>query len=305
MSLSIILATRGRPAVLAETIRRTMENVALDLTRMVVVVDDDDQKTKDAIEALDEDDTRVRYRVQPRALSLGEKYNSGLSVAPADVYLVMVDYAPHVTPGFDQKILDAASIYSDGYAVVYNRNANLSFPGINAVTRKMVAAMGGIYPALYPYWFVDHHLDDIAEITGRIVFADVAIDTSTRDSHLVQTKTNWTQGMRETWFWALLFDACAGERHEIARNIIMAEDFEETADRKRALINNIPRIAYHSQLVNSNARQMLGDDRSSDEWYAQVRANGMDKLRSIASVATMRQVEQVEKQYPIGIGVAA
>src|SRR5262245_65609119 len=118
--------------------------------------------------------------LEPRAFSLGEKYNRILTLAPADVHLVMVDYAPHITEGFDEEILKAASIYSDGYAVIYNWWANLSFPGINAVTAKLAERMGGIYPTLYPYWWIDHHLDDIAQMIGRITFAEVAIDVSNR-----------------------------------------------------------------------------------------------------------------------------
>ena len=284
MRLSINLCTRKRPHVLASTLDATLKNIASPHTILMVSADeDDDESCRMAMRFL----PHVHVSIKTRDASLGEKYNRVLTEAPADVYLAMVDYAPHVTSGFDQKILDAASIYPDGYAIIYNRPANLSFPGINAVTAKMATAMGGIYPAYYPYWFVDHHLDDIGQMTGRIVFADVAIDTSERKESAAKV---WTQGQRDTWFWALLFDSLSQERQTTALRIIDA--MEEMLARKEALRNNIPMIVHHSMMVNSQARQMVGSERSTDPWYENVKARAMAKLRSVVSADTMSSVEQ-------------
>lgn len=290
MKLTAILATRNRPHLLIPTIRKTVENIALPDTEIVICVDKDDTATISELSKT-EFPLCVDISVAERELSFGEKYNRGLKIAPADVYLAMVDYAPHVTPGFDQKILDAASIYPDGYAVVYNRNANLSFPGINAVTHKLAERLGGLFPPLYPYWFVDHHLDDIAQMIGRIVFADVVIDTSARDD---RPDKPWTQGQRETWFWALLFDVLAAERQALARDIIA--DIEDTNARKTALRNNIPMIAHHSMMVNSQARQMLGSDHTEDDWYRAVKKNGMDKFASVLTAEGFRNLLAMQEQ---------
>lgn len=293
MTLAINLATRKRPELLSRTVETTLSNISLPSTVLMISCDDDDDA---GIRAAEQFASRgVRVSVKSRDMSLGEKYNRVLKEVQADVYLAMVDYAPHVTRGFDRIITDAAEIYSDGYAIIYNRHANLSFPGINAVTAKMANAMGGIYPGFYPYWFVDHHLDDIGQMTGRIVFADVAIDTSAREESAVRT---WTQGQRDTWFWALLFDLLVEERRKTALKIIGLMD--EMLERKQALANNIPMIAHHSQMVNAMARQIVGSDRSTDEWYERVKANGIEKMRSIASAETMASVEnsfsQIERQ---------
>ena len=95
MKLSIILSTRGRPHLLVPTVRRTLANVRNKETRLMIVADEDDEATvlfRPQLEKMG-----ANFWVGPRANSLGEKYNAGTMVEPGDVYLVMVDYAPHIT----------------------------------------------------------------------------------------------------------------------------------------------------------------------------------------------------------------
>jgi hypothetical protein len=54
----------------------------------------------------------------------------------------MVDYVAFVTPGFDERVLEAAEVFPDGIGVVYNHLANLSFPFMNAVTKGYVEKPG-------------------------------------------------------------------------------------------------------------------------------------------------------------------
>lgn len=295
MKLTIILATRGRPHLLVPTVRTSLKNIRNPNTRFIVMADEDDENTvltKPQIERMG-----AKMHVAPRAKSLGEKFNAGMKLEPADAYMVHVDYAPHITEGFDQKILDAASIYPDGYAVVYNWWANLSFPGLNAVTHKLAERMGGIYPALYPYWWVDHHLDDIAHMIGRIVFADVKIDVSARKEDPRNPNNPWTTDKRETWFWALLFDMLGKERQATARSIIESPDFDETPARKTALLNNFHWIMHHSGIVNSAARQMAGANIPYDAWYQDVKAAGEKKLRSLLTEAQWKEVEYLQQHF--------
>lgn len=288
-SLTIVLATRKRPHLLVPTIRRTLKNVRSPNTRMVVMVDDDDEDTvlvRPQIEKMG-----AVMCVRPRPKSFGEKFNIGTQEIPADVYMMHVDYAPYITEGFDQKILDAASIYPDGYAVIYNWWANPAFPSLNAVTHNLAEKMGGMYPGYFPYWWIDHHLDDVARMIDRVVFADVKADCSERKE---RPDKPWTTDKRETWFWALLFDAMALERRELAKSIIESSDFDETPARKRALINNFPWIAHHSLIVNSAARSQTGADIPYDDWYRDVKAAGVKKLKSLLTAEQWKEVEIVQ-----------
>src|SRR6185437_11835202 len=105
MSLTILLATRGRPDLCCETLEITLRNIALPSTKLVVAMDKDDPQTVDKLSLFALDHPNIKLSVEQREDSLGEKYDRALRY-PAQVYLPMVDYAPHVTPGFDAIICE-------------------------------------------------------------------------------------------------------------------------------------------------------------------------------------------------------
>lgn len=278
MTLSILLATRGRPHLLSGTVSATVANMARSDTKLVIACDYDDEGSISVACTLQSMYGAVEVSIRPREDTLGAKYNRLLEEAPADVFLAMVDYAPHITPGFDQKILDAAALFQDGYGIVYNHMANLSFPQINAVTAKLAGAMGFIYPPYFPYWFIDHWLDDVARMIGRIAIADIWIDVSKRPG---------TQEMREPAFWATLYDAFAVDRRRCAADLIRSEDFVETEARKRLLLQSHPLIEERSQMINNNVRadgaawaKQLGDLKP-DERYHRVKAAAREHLKRL------------------------
>lgn len=267
MSLTIALATRGRRKILERTLDRTLPNIKDPNTRLIVLADLDDAETL----ALQHSDKRVEMCVRTREDSVGAKFNRVLKVAPADVYLVMVDYVAFTTPGFDEKILEASSLFPDKIGVVYNNLANLSFPFMNAVTSGYVEKTGGIYPENFPYWFVDHWLDDIAKMIGRIAFTDVQVKMDFKPP---------TQGHREPAFWATLFDALTLERRRIARSIIDAEDFQEPEWRKNLLRTHHPLIEQRSMMLNNMVKQMAALDQSTDERYLRIRDRAVETMRN-------------------------
>src|SRR5262252_5429085 len=121
MKLVISLATRGRPEQCAQTVHRSVANWTDPSTRMVLQLDADDAATVDylrkATELLGE---RVSLNVQPREDTIAEKWNRVLKDDPAaDVYMSAADDDPYVTPGYDSKILEAASRFPDGIGIVY------------------------------------------------------------------------------------------------------------------------------------------------------------------------------------------
>lgn len=270
MRLSINLATRNRPELLIRTIGRTIANIREPGTVLMVSVDDDDHGTIEALSHVKHD--RLIVSVGPREDSLGEKYNRVVSERPADVYLAMVDYAPHVTPGFDSRIMDAASIFPDRIGVVYNHMANLSFPQINAVTHRLAELMGGIYPKWFPYWFVDHWLDDVARIIDRVAFADVLIDTDHRPG---------TMERREPAFWASLFDALSLERRALAHSIIRSDEFQEPAWRKKLLLSHHPMVEERTLMVNQQCRAVRDAGDPVDERYERIRTAGLAKMMQV------------------------
>lgn len=248
MTLTINLATRGRPKLLLETVEKTLPNISRSDTLLMISVDSDDQPTIDALQDLPKD-KRIMPLVMDREDYFGHKYNRSLVFGEADVYLAMVDYAPHLTPSFDQRILDAASVFPDKIGVIYDRYCCISFPSMNAVTAPLAKMMGGMYPGYFPFSFVDLWLDDIAHMIDRIGFADVTMD---------RTKRPPTTGRRDVKFWSSLCDVLFDERVSIAKKIIASPEFHEPAWRKQWMLDRLPMLESRSRLINQSCRQDSG-----------------------------------------------
>ena len=244
MNLLISLATRGRPVQVLDTVRRSVDNWRVPNTRMVIQVDADDAATIGYL-AANPLPLRVSVNVQPREDTIAAKWNRILT-EPADVYMSAADDDPYITPCYDAKILEAASRFPDGIGIVYGHMANASFTGIAAPTRKLCDKLGWIFPPLFPYWFVDHWVDDIVRMIGRISFADVRTD---------QSRAGHTQEMREPGWWATWFDAAYRMRRAQAAAIIQGKDFKSPAWLKSLLLAHHPMIEYRSRWVNENVRR--------------------------------------------------
>lgn len=241
MKLLINLATRGRPQIVLNTIQRTLPNITNPETVFMVSVDSDDQTTIDILKDL----PGITLNIRPREDSVGEKFNRALATE-ADLYMVMVDYVPHLTPGFDQKIIDA-NTFPDGIGVIYSHLANASFPTLNVVTRRYAELTGGIYPTYFPYWFIDHWLDDVARMVDRINFVDVLVDISNKQP---------TMELRDISFWTQFYDAKEPERLAQANEII--NHLLEPSWRKKLLRESFPLVTTRSRIINASVRQSMG-----------------------------------------------
>ena len=275
MTLAIALATRGRPALLAETIERTLPNIVLSSATLTVIIDDDDDVTLDAASQLPSD-SRLHYMVRPRQDTLGGKFNLILE-RQASVYMSMVDYAPAITPGFDRRIMDAAALFPDGVGCIFNRLENPSFSQNYAVTKGLVDRMGYFMPPYFPYWFVDHWLDELAQMIDRWTVAEYELDTSKRPG---------TQDRREPAFWSMLYDALYDERRACAHRII--DGFDEPEWRKALLKARCDYHRQHSLMINNGVRATAAQwaravpPEKVDDRYARVRSKAVAMLERIA-----------------------
>lgn len=260
--LVISLATRGRPQQVVSTIMQSTSNLALSNTLFMVQVDQDDKPTIDALMRAPLPKC-VEVNIRPREDTIAAKWNRAMS-EPADVYLVVGDDDPYITPGYDAKILEAGKRFPDGIAMVYGHMANASFSGSVAPTAKLVEMMGYIQPEYFPYWFCDHWTDDVARIIGRISFADIRTD---------QSRAGKTQEMREPAWWATWFDAAHLMRRKIAHNIINSAEFDVPEWQKDVLRTHHPLIEYRSRWINDNVRAMA---KQYESWNTQ---NGLHEAR--------------------------
>ncbi len=281
MSLTVIIPTRDRPQLLLKTMASAIVNSVNHDTRILVCVDEDDTPTIDALaHALSgvKPDGRLCISVKPREDSRGEKYDRALTEAPGSVYLLGVDAAPIMTKGYDQLILDAASLFPDNIGCVYAPMANASFPSYQAPTAGLVKRLGGCYSREYAFWFVDHELDDICRMIGRYVCVDINVDCHSM-------RPGKTLRLRELEFWTTYFDLMTLERRLKARDIIMSPDFQAPDWQKTVLCNSYQPIESRSYWINSNVRnnaayieKQRGDPGPPDEGYLRVKRKAENKL---------------------------
>lgn len=269
MSLVVSLATRGRPKLLEESVRVLLDKATRSDTRIVVSLDTDDWGSLDALRGLD--DQRVIRSVEMRPDTIAAKWNRALAF-PANVYLAWADDVIVTTHGFDQRIVDAAARFPDGIGVVYGPLINASFPGIQAPTRGLINQLGYMYPEKFPYWFVDHWIDDIARLIGRISYADVDL----------LEKRPGTLEFREPAFWATYFDAHRLTRRNIARSIIAKLDDPEW--RKECLLAGHQLVEYRSKWINDNVRAIAPASEAhmgagaADERYLRLKRAALKEL---------------------------
>lgn len=245
MSLTINIATRGRPQLMLETVCVLISKLERSDTVLVISVDDDDAQTRDILPCLPSDQ-RIVADVSPREDSMGAKWNRALKY-PADLYLPLADYCLISTPAFDQKIIDAA-LFPDGIGCVYGPLCNASFPAVQAVTHGLVQKMGFMFPPYFPYWFHDHWVDDVLRMIDRISFVDIGSDATSRKPG--------TAEMREPRFWATVFDMGRLVRRQCALDIINSPDFIEAPWRKEVLRHHFPLIEFRSRWINDCVRDM-------------------------------------------------
>lgn len=256
MRLTTIITTRGRPDLLKQTVLTTLRTMALPESRLVIAVDDDDEATLADIGWLPRD-KRLLLSVEPREDTRGPKADRALRVAPADVYMPMGDYTPIHKEGWDAAICEAATLFPDGIGCVNTPLINASFPGIQAPTAKLVELMGYIYPPHFPFWFIDHWLDDVARMIGRYCTVDIGSD------HHSLAGQRTTIGRREVGFWADYFDLLTQTRQEQAYSIINAMD--EPGTTKSRLVMNFPLVDYRSRWVNLIAKLQHPPENDPEE----------------------------------------
>jgi hypothetical protein len=294
MKLVLNLATRGRPEMAADCIERTLANVRDPNTRLMVSVDEDDKETQRELKWIGDADffsrQDVTFDIREREDTLGAKFNRALEVFPdADLYMTAVDDGPHITEGFDAKIIEAAQVYPDGYVVVANHLENLSFSSIQAVSRKIIDKMGFWWPPYWPYWFGDHWIDSIGRGIGRLAFVDIHTDRSNVPP---------TIGRRDIDFWAELFNRLWAVRDDQIERIIQAKDFMGPRWQKQALLRNRKFIHEHDVILNAIAvNSTINSETAEDDERSQRARAAAEKM--VGPIPRLTPTTQA--RHPMGV----
>lgn len=263
-ALTIGIATRGRAQLVSQTVTATLANCRAD-TRIVVLADADDDLTGLNLPA------EVILDVQPRPDTAAAKWNRMMTVAPAQVYMVMNDYKSQATAGFDTNVINAAKLYDDGIGAVYQHLFTSAFPVFQALTARTVDIMGHFFVEHFPYWFVDHWLDDLCRMTGRYVYADGVTIEYPRPN-------GGTQEFREPALWATLYDALYEEREGMAERLLAAMHLKEWE--RDILRAQWPLVHQRSKMINNHVRGMTGN-APFDDRYLRMRNAAISRLETL------------------------
>ena len=206
--ISVVIASRGRPELLAQTIEKLQANAVLPDTVIAVALDDDDETMKGFVPS-----RGVHVSVAAREDSIGSKYNRAAALCLADLYLLWADDMAIPTPEWDKKLQYAADQFTDGYGVLYFGKVDGVFqPGI-AVTHKFMDAMGFFNPPWFYFWWADTWVDEVARLSDKILYVDVAVE-------LLQPIKGNSRNVKEITFWAEFFDRTRPMRRLSAEKII-------------------------------------------------------------------------------------
>lgn len=265
MGVTMIIGSRNRPDALVQTLHETIVGAVRDDTKILVCLDDDDQPGIDAIDRFPKD-SRIIVSVKPREDNRGAKCDRALTEAPNDLYAVGHDAAATITPGWDEIFQTYANVFPDGIGVVCSGMENASFPTTQAVTKRWVELTGHIYCHDYPFWFIDHELDDLARMTGRVIYAPhLEIPCAPR-------RPSKSIRLRDLRFWCDYYDLAMVRRRVQGFKII---DVLECPDWQKSILRTqyVPveaRSLYVNHLVRENASQIeqqRGEEGEPDAGY--------------------------------------
>lgn len=286
MTITVCLATRGRPALLRQSVERTLRNSVLPTTQIVIGVDEDDPETRRAATEVVTDpamELRVVWSLALREDSLGAKYNRIAAACPADIYLGATDDAWIETPGWDAELEGLCSMFPDGIGCVYVGRMNIpsSLPAMQAVTQGLVDRMGHFMCPDYPFWWHDTWLDEFSHYIGRVIHSNIKVGYPDRNPG--------SRGLRELDFWARHFDETRPARRALARDLIDDPSFAESEMRRHQLRHGLAHYDRYFAHRNSflrkveNARRLereAGIDNAGapDERYLRLRAQAERRL---------------------------
>jgi hypothetical protein len=220
MTVAVCIASRGRPEELRATIAKAQASAVDPYTWFSLALDDDDDLSGYAGIA-------APSEAAPREDSLGAKYNRAVRTTTLDttVFVLGVDDAALVSPGWDRRLLDAAAQFKDGVGVIYwgERRGPFCLPDGIAVTRGWIEKVGYFCPEHFPFWWHDTWIDELARMTGRFVWADVKWEKHGAS----EVGGHKTTRMREVSWWARFFDATRPQRLAKALDMLCSLDYPE------------------------------------------------------------------------------
>ena len=231
--VSILIATRARPEILAEVFASLKANTARkDKTSLWLYVDEDDQVTRQAIEAkrFPEIGLPVHWHFGPQTACLGDTHDAlwAASGRSSEVNMVSGDDMRFDTAGWDDIARNAFAQHPDGVLLAFPHDPMTA----DTATYPLfgwgwLATLRRFFPGYFPYWYDDRWVSQVARLAERYVKLPILL-------YPVRGKGR-TRRMRNLPFWTRFFQLTLEERKDTARRLIQAIHRTDAAARDAAL----------------------------------------------------------------------
>lgn len=257
--ISILMATRGRPDMLAEEISTLKENTARkDKIALWIYVDNDDQVTRSAIDGgkFGDPGFPIHWHIGPRPGALGQTHQIlwDKSGRASEIYMITCDDARFDTPGWDEVVRKRFAEFSDGVLLAFADDPNCSdqatYPFIGW---GFLQTLGyeKVFPGVFPFWWDDRWVEHIGLMAGRGAKIPMVINPIGGDK-------GKTQRMRCVPFWTRFFQLLLVERKACAEQLIAAMYPNDETAHKKAL----------AELEKAHAKIMKDENNTFSDIYA-------------------------------------
>lgn len=167
VQLSLLLPTRERPALvqrlLDSVVRTTVDPQRLEVVLYVDADDHESQKISQSTLSL------IRI-VGPSKTTMGNMNRACYEASHGHYVMLMNDDAIFRTPGWDDRILEAARRFPDGIALIYGNDLDQgeAVPTFPMLSRTVCEVLGGVCPPGYRNLHIESHLMDIFKQLARL-----------------------------------------------------------------------------------------------------------------------------------------
>jgi hypothetical protein len=300
--LSLLLPTRGRPAMLKQVFDSMEQTVARkDKVAVWLYIDHDDQVTQDAIAAgnFKGYSFGIHWVIGHQPASLGEIHNLTwrACTSGSGLFMLHADDTAFVTPGWDDIIRAAFDKYPDRILVAHPHDPELHEPTFQMIlSAEWMAVTGRFSTAYFPFWFDDMWLDHIGQILGRRQQLPFKLG-------LIGGKGETTR-MRNMAFWTGFYHHTLDERMATAQKLLQVIYPQPGPEREQIERASLPIIEiFRSESRNfSDLYAMFREERHSNmtpeqrrnfgERYFNLEAKAVAKL--LAQAQTLIQARNFD-----------
>jgi hypothetical protein len=237
--ICLIMATRGRPEMLAEVFASLKANTAQKKkVSLWIYVDEDDTVTRKAVDggALKDAGIRIHWHFGPQTAGLCETQHAlwQASGRTAEIYFITVDDARFATAGWDDVVRETSAGFSDGIFLACPHDpATTDTCTYPIFGWRWLETLQQIFPGHFPYWYDDRWVHQIGDMAGRYARLPIVMFP-------IRGKGR-TRRMRDLPFWARFFQLTLDERKDSAKKLIDAMNLDP--ENKNAALKNLDQRA--------------------------------------------------------------